>query len=106
MYKLDKEEVRGILIKEMGYSKRNANLLLQDFPPLPEQLTGAVRKWLNDRTVTEIVVDGISLQEVMDNQQVDFLVAVRELNKLLDPSIPLDKRENLKKILQEPVFFE
>ncbi|MCI0558928.1 MAG: hypothetical protein MN733_10565 [Nitrososphaera sp.] len=106
MYKIDKEKVRKILIEELGYVPNKADLFLKDYPPLHEKLGAAVEQWLKDRTVANVSIEGLSIDGVMEKQQTNFLVTVKNLNELMDESIPIEERKEKKEILNTQVFFE
>ena len=106
MYEIDKQKFREIMIGEERYSPRKVDLLLAEFPPVDDRFGEPIEQWLEDRTVPDIEVEGLSLREVMDNKQVHFLVAVRTLNELLhDRFLPADRSRRIK-ALRTPVVFE
>ena len=104
MYVLDNERAKTILIQELGYTRISAESFLRDFPPVHNELAGAVRQWLDDRTVLDVSVFGLSISEYMRIRHAHFLMAVRDLNRLLDADLTPERRERLIKILQKPVI--
>lgn len=106
MYTLDKEKVRNILIKEEDFDPQQVEILLKDFPPLFNDLEIPVEMWLEKRIISDVTVDGISVQDVMADRQSHFIVAIRDLNRLLDPNLAADKREQWRRILTTPVRYK
>lgn len=106
MYNLDKEQVKKILIEEMKLPAFDVELFLKDFPPLHDSLSSAVEQWLKDRTIGEIVVEGLTIKDVMKKRRCHFLVALRDLNVLLDESIPVEKRQRFKETLKRTVHYQ
>ena len=94
------------MVDEEHYTPYKVDSLLKDYPPIHNQLAPAIEQWLKDRTVTDINIEDLSIKQVMSNQQVHFLVAIKRLNELLDENIPSDQRRKLLKILNQPVYFE
>jgi hypothetical protein len=105
MYKINKTKARKILIDEEHFLPLNADRMLKDFPPIQEPLAQAVQKWLEDRTIVDISVEGLTIKKVIHDQGYHFLIAVKNLNKLLDQTIPEDERKNLLKALKIPSVF-
>lgn len=105
MYQIDKPTVRKIMVEEQGYSPQKVDRLLADYPPIREPLADAVKQWLEDRTISSVKVEGLGIQQVMQDQHYHFLVAIKNLNLLLDESTPADERKRLLKALQTPAIF-
>lgn len=105
MYLLDIEKARTILLSQ-NVKPYQIELLLNHYPPLEDSLENIVEQWLLDQSIHEVVIDEISLQEVMRNRRSHFLVALRDLNRLLDPKLSEEKREQWKRILTTPLYFE
>ena len=61
-----------------------------------------MKKWLDDRTVEDVEVDGVTLKEVMDVQGWGFLEAISGLNDLLVKDMNDEERAALKVILRNP----
>lgn len=106
MYELDKEQVKKILIEEMKLPAFDVELFLKNFPPLHDSLSSAVEQWLKDRTIAEVVIEGLAIKDVMKKRRSHFLAALRDLNTLLDESIPAEKRQRFKKTLKKPVHYQ
>src|SRR3972149_6798819 len=102
MYILDKDKAQEILVTELGYKSHEAALFLRGFPPLHDELAGAVQHWLEDRTITDVEGEGATIREIMQSQGYHFLLAVKEMNRLLDDNISLDDRQRLADILRKP----
>ncbi|MES0490271.1 MAG: hypothetical protein ABUK01_09780 [Leptospirales bacterium] len=103
MYELDKETVKKILVEEMNLPAFDVDLFLRDFPPLHNSFSLPIEQWLKNRTIADLVIEGLTIQEVMEKQQSHFLAAVRDLNILLDEKIPIEKRKSFNEILRTPV---
>ncbi len=106
MYELDKERVKKILIEEMKFPAFDVELFLRDFPPLHDSLSSAVEQWLKDRTIGDVVVEGLAIQDVMKKRRCHFLAALRDLNVLLDESVSVEKRQRFKETLQKTVHYQ
>lgn len=106
MYTLDKEKVRNILINEEAFDPQQVEILLKNFPPLYDDLKVAVETWLEKRFIVDVTVDNISIHDVMENRQSHFIVAIRDLNRLLNPNLTADKREQWRRILTTPVQYK
>jgi len=105
MYNLDKENARKILLAE-GLSPFEIGILLDDYPELYDELGNHVQMWLTNGTISDILVDGISLLEVMEKLGTHFLAAIKYLNKLKSPELTPEKKLKLKKILTTPIYRE
>lgn len=105
MYILNKQIARKNLLEEK-FPATEIDQLLERYGPLDETFAQAVDRWLATKIVSDVVVEGISLVEVMKIRRSHFLVAVRQLNHLLDPKLPPEKKEQWRRILQTPVFYE
>ncbi|HOT98984.1 MAG TPA: hypothetical protein PLO13_08340 [Anaerolineaceae bacterium] len=105
MYQIDKPAARKIMVEEQGYSPQKVDRLLADYPPIHEPLADAVKQWLEDRTISSVKVEGLEIQQVMQDQHYHFLVAIKKLNLLLDESTPTDERKRLLEDLRTPAIF-
>ena len=105
MYLLDKQKAREILLEE-GFKPYQVNQLLKRYPPVHDSLGPAIEKWLNERVVSEVVVDNISVRNVMELRHSHFLIAIRDLSQLLNPDLTTQKREQWRRIVTTPVFYE
>lgn len=107
MYVLDKETARNKMVNEENLPTEKVDMLLKDYPPLSDEFREIVEQWLANGTIhDQFEAEGLTIPVVMDNQQVHFLVAVSKLNELLNENLSKDKKEELKKMLSEKVFFE
>jgi len=106
MYELDKERARKILIDEMKLPVFEVDLFLKGFPPLHDSLSSVVEQWLKDRTIVNVIVEGLSITDVMRKRRSHFLAALRDLNVLLDENVPIEKRQRFKEILKKPVYYQ
>lgn len=105
MYAIDKSRARKIMVEEQGYAAQKVDRLLADYPPIHEPLAGAVKQWLEDRTILPVSVEGLTIPQVMQDQHYHFLVAVKNLNILIDASVPEDERKRLLRALRVPAVF-
>jgi hypothetical protein len=102
MLTLNEEQVTKILTSELGYRPGQAEYFVRSFPPVHGELSEAVNRWLQDRTILDTKVYGISLQEVMQIKRCNFLNAVKSLNRLLDNDIGDKRRDQMLTNLRIP----
>ena len=101
MYKIDKEKVKKILTEELGYNNIQAEIFCDlHLSSVHNELTKAVKRYLEDRTIIDISIHGLSIQELMKVQHVDFLEAIFYLNRILDDDV-VDK-DRLVELLRRP----
>jgi len=105
MYKLDEEKTRDVLISQ-GIKPYQIDLLLKNYPPIDNQFGSLIEQWFVDQEVPEFEINGITVEEVMNNHRSHFLVAIRDMNRLLDPDLSKEKREQWRRILQTQRHFE
>ena len=105
MYTINKEKAHEILLNQ-GFKTHEIDSLLNRYPPIHDKLSRIIEQWINDQTISEITIDGISLNQVIKIRRCHFLIAIRDLNKLLDPDLTLEKRNQWHRILTSPVHFE
>jgi len=105
MYELDKDLARSVLLKQ-GHAPYQVDILLKNYPPLQDELGVAVEQWLQNQKIPDLEVDGLLVREVMETRRSNFLVAVRDLNRLSDISLPDEKRTQWRRILTTPVHYE
>jgi hypothetical protein len=105
LYTLDKERARKILLEEK-LTPFQADNLLNHYPPIHDSLRGAIDQWLEERTMPEVAVEGITLGEVMEKRHCHFLIAIRDLSRLLTAELTPEKREQWHRILTTPVYYE
>lgn len=104
MYELDKEKARIILVAQQ-YNASQVDRLLNTYPLLPDSFKPFVEQWLADQVTPDFEVDGVSVKSVMEARQSSFLIAIRDLGRLLDPGFPEDKKKLWKELLTTPVRF-
>jgi len=102
MFILDKERAKRILTDELGYNPVSADLFLRDYPPIHDELAAAVQAWLKDRTILDVSVLGLSISDIMRVRHSHFLMAVQDLNRLLDPDLSEEDRQRMVRILSKP----
>lgn len=106
MYVLDKDRARLKLLEEKKVPARQIDRFLDRYPPIQPSLGKYIDQWLDTGTVPEAVIDGIPLKDVIKFRRCHFLAAVRDLNQVLDMDLPPEKREQWRKILTTPVYYE
>ncbi len=106
MFTVDKEKARKILIDEFHYKKHQVDAFLESIPELDDIFKPAVERWLSDRTVLDLSVEGLTISQVMATRKSSFLTAVRDLNILLRSDYPEDFREKFKQALQQPIEYK
>lgn len=105
MYHLDQEKARKILNAE-NIKAYQIDILLKNFPPVPDEIGTLVEQWFVDQNIPDLIVDGISIDEVMNKRHAHFLVAIRDLSRLLDPSLSDEMRKKWRKILTTTLYYE
>lgn len=106
MVRVDKEKFREVLVKE-GRSPDKVEEMLEEYPEeLDNRLKPAIDNWVKDGTVVDTEFGGLSIKEVMENRQLAFPIAIRELNRLLDENLSEEERGELRETLGTPVHFE
>jgi hypothetical protein len=96
------EQIKEILIDEMEYSEQKAESFLQDFPQLHPEPLSALKKWLDDRTIVETDFQGITIQEIMDNFEGNFLMALKRINRLFDEDLTDEEKKSFVDSLKKP----
>jgi phage regulator Rha-like protein len=79
---------------------------LKNFPELDDSLRAPVEEWLENQQIPELVVDGVSIHDVIEKRRSHFLKAIRDLNRLLDPNLTPEQHDNWKRIITTPRFYE
>ncbi len=105
MYDLGRDRVI-LALKSQHLTATQIHILLDRYPKLDDRLGKVVEQWLVTQEYPNVEVDGISALEVMQKRQCHFLTALRDLNKLLDPTLSPEKRERWRRILTTQVYFE
>lgn len=84
-----KSKLKDILIKELNYSEYAATVTSNDLENLHEQqLREALESWLHDRTVTDVVINGFSALQLMQEKNFTYPAALIALDWLLtEPDI-------------------
>ena len=100
--KVEQGQLKSILTNELGYGEASAEAYSGSFPELHEKLEGPMKKWLENRTVEDVEVEGVSLKEAMEAQrgEAKFLHAIQGLNDLLTRDLSSEEREALKLTLK------
>ncbi len=105
MYILDKAKAGEILAKEFNYKEYDVNIFLGRFPEIHDELSHSVQKWLEDRTIEDVDVFGLTIKELMNvNKHENFLHAIQMLNGLYD--MDEEERTDMIRILRTPHTFE
>lgn len=100
MYKLNSDKVHKILVSELEFEPDEADLYLNHYPDLDDTLGKAVETWLKDRSILDIEIEGITIQQVMQNHNIHFLGAVKSLNGLLTRKLTSEQKEAIKTSLK------
>lgn len=103
MLTLDKEHIKPILINELSYTPIAADFFLRHYPAIHDELAPAVERWLEDRTVLDTEINGISIKHVMQIQACNFLMAIIHLNVLLNPNLTDEQRTILLRVKDTPI---
>jgi len=105
MYQLDKQQAKRVLLDE-GLDPLLVESFIENYPSLSDSLGEVVDQWLADRKIPALEIEGISLHELMEKRDSHFLKAVRDLNRILDPTLTADQKANWKRIITTPRFYE
>jgi hypothetical protein len=105
MYILDKTRARKVLL-DQNIKPHQADRLLEHLSPVPDRLGHFIDQWLQDQTVPDVEIDGITLKQVMDNHHSHFLIAICDLAMLLDPDLTTEKRTQWRRILSTQRKYE
>jgi hypothetical protein len=105
MYILDKSRARKVLLAQ-NLKPHQADRLVERFSPVPDRLGHFIEQWLEDQTIPDIVIDGITVKQVMDNHHSHFLIAINDLAILMDPDLSPEKRTQWRRILSTPRRYE
>jgi hypothetical protein len=106
MRTIDTEKIRTVLVVEDHFTPTRADLILKNFPLLNDELAEAVEQWLKDRTIADVTIEGLSIERVMHLRKCHFLIAVKDLARLIDPSLPAETRALLREVLGKPLILE
>ena len=63
-----KENIKYILINEYGYTDHVAEVTAEDLLNLQPQLHAALRAWLDTRAITNVEVEGFSINRLMERE--------------------------------------
>lgn len=105
MYTIDKQKAIAIL-KSQNTEQHQINLLLKNYPSLQDDFGKAVEQWFIDQTIPDLEVEGITLKDVMANRHSHFLIAIRDLSHLLDPTLSPEEHKQWRRILSTPLYYE
>jgi hypothetical protein len=103
MMKLEPDQVTKILTTELGYQPAQAVAFVRDFPAIHDELADTVNRWLQDRTVIDTSIYGVTISEVMRVRRSNFLLALRAVNRLLDQDVDDDRRNQMIQDLRMPI---
>lgn len=103
MVKVNKNELKKILIDELNYKEHEADLYLLDYPDsIHDPLESSYKKWLSDRTVAVEPIEDLLISDIMNKRKAHFLMAIKILNRLFDKDLTESERTRLKEIIQKP----
>lgn len=106
MYTIDRIKVKQIMVSELGYAQFEAEQFLDTIPSVHDKLQTVIEQWLEDRTVIDISVLGITLQGIIERRRCNFIIAIRYLNLLLSDDLLNEQNKSLISMLQRTVEVE
>lgn len=78
-----KNEIIRVLVDELGYSQREAELTADDLLDLHPSLQAAFSQWLRSRTAANLEAEGFTTQKLMLNKKFTYPAALIALDWLL-----------------------
>jgi len=105
MYLIDKEKVQKILLSQ-NHKPYQIAILLKNYPLISDDLGELIDHWMDNQEILDIEIDGVSLKDVINNHKSHFLVAIRDLDRLRDPSLTPEKLDQWRRILTTKRYFE
>lgn len=99
---VDSEKAKRILVEELGYTPHKADIFLERFPLINDELVGIVETWLECREIQDVTIEGLSLTELMKIQRCHFLIAIGYLNHLLDEDLSAQEKQEYLEMLRTP----
>jgi hypothetical protein len=108
MANFDEKVVERILVEELGFNSLLTAIAIQALTNTDDRLQGVLDAWIKDRTETNYTFEGISIQEIMEKEECDFLKALSKMNACLcKPGFTTEYRKvDLSKRFQEGNPFE
>lgn len=62
MYRIDMDKFKEVLVSELGYDSVDEDIYLKDYPDeIHDELKDSVERWLEDRTIINVDVYGVSV---------------------------------------------
>jgi hypothetical protein len=104
LFNIDVKKTREILINEFAYKPADADHYLSNYPSLDDALIEPVKTWFIDRSILEIELEGITIQQVMQAHKCNFLTAISSINDLFSSPLTIEQKETLKKFLTTPLI--
>ena len=77
-----KQKLKDILVNELSYSDYVAEITLEDLYNLNEVLDDILQKWVDDRTIIDIKIEGFSITALMEERGFSFPAADRKSTRL------------------------
>jgi len=105
VYQLDKRRAKLVLLDE-GIDHSSVDSFIEKYPLLNDSLGTVVDQWLLDRQIPDLEIEGVSLIEVIRKRDSHFLKAIRDLNRLFDPTLTADQKANWKRNLTTQRLYE
>jgi len=102
---IDKTKAKEILVNELNYKDFEADSILEEVSKISNVFAPVMQKWLDDRSVSDFLIEGISIKDVMNSHNCDVVRAAIEMNFLLDPNITPENKQIIIRNLKEDHIF-
>lgn len=103
--KIDKTQLKEILLNELKFSNTEADIYLRDYPDeIHTQLDNVFSLWLKDRQVSnDPIYENLTVPMVMKGQGGgNFLESLRYINRLCDNDLSPDEKTKMISRLTRP----
>jgi len=102
MFILDKVKIAQILQDEFAYSPEESLKFIDTLQPIQDELKPIVTSWLENRNFNDIKIFNLSIKDLMRIHGMNFLEAIRDINRLFDPNLDISQRKRLASVLSKP----
>lgn len=90
-------EIKNVLV-ERGYDDSHAELVAKELGFIDSQLEKPLNQWLENNEETEVVIEGVSLMELMQNNELEYPAALLSIDWIYkEPNVALSV---LKQVIQ------
>jgi hypothetical protein len=97
MLQFDSDQLKEILMKELGHSELEAKFTIKVLMNLDSRLQPVLDQWLRDRTISESFnYEGVTIRYVMKTLNFGFIKALAYMDRLVG------RPEKAKKFLTKP----